>query len=679
MPKESSAQIVTEALRYAARGWPVFPVYEMDGTHCACRQRSHCERTAKHPRTKNGLKDATVDTAVIKSWWRKWPRANIGVRTGTGLMVLDVDVGERHGDETLADLEARYGKLKPTLTVLTGGGGMHLYFSTTRPVQSTVGDETHGLGPGLDTRGEGGYVIAPPATHKSGNAYAWDLGQGTKVEKLPKWLIPPRGAPVKTDLADADVVVVGGRRNKYLTSFGGKLRHDGASEAVLRAALMAENVQRCRPSLDEKEVLRIAKSVSRYPTAAAKPATSEDKPEWWSLLKLSGKHNDKVKASPGNATVFLCHHDAWEGILRYDEFSDTVHWQRDAPEGGGPGRPAAGDKLSEVHVGYVGHWLARYAGPDFCKDALYTSVNTAAKQNTVHPVREYLSGLQWDGMSRVADWLTEYLDVERDDYSQAVGQWWMISAVARVMEPGCQADHMLVLEGKQGIGKSACARALAGDWYLGTLPDLRHKDSGHALQGNWIVEVGELDAFRGAGATRVKDYLSQVWDSYRPAYARLFVRRPRQCVFIATTNEEAYLDDVTGGRRFWPVRAKRFKRERFTRERDQLWAEALYLYNDGHRWWPSADLVPSLIKQQEERSRIDPWEEIIKKWLIGRYEVGASEVLRSCLDFERGRIEPRHGMRVGAIMHQIGWVSTRRTYAGVRQRVYYDPENSEVW
>jgi predicted P-loop ATPase len=642
---------------------------------CSCSKGAKCNRTAKHPRVKNGLKEATTDAAAIKKWWKKWPDANIGIRTGDGLAVIDIDP-DKGGDDTFVELELRHGSAPDTLTVLTGGDGVHLYFKTDKKVRSTVGDEGHGLGPGLDTRGEGGYVVAPPSNHESGKSYQWDLGSAGQLAELPNWLLPPIGGSgdvkpaYKLDSVDA---VIGDRRNVYLASVAGRLRHDGLSETVLQAAIMAENFRRCRPPLDEKEVEGIAKSIAKYPPAASRDLTSDVKPDWWSLLRLTGKDGTTVKKSPGNAAVLLCHRDEWQGVLRYNDFADRVEWVKSAPEGGGPGRPMAGDHLKDGHIGYVGHWLCRYTGPDFTKDAIAMAIDTAARENTVHPAREYFDSLVWDGFDRVGDWLTTYLGVERTDYSQAVGQWWMVSAIARIMRPGCQADHMLVLEGPQGIGKSASVRILAGPWYLGSLPDLRSKDCGHALQGNWIVEVGELDAFRGVGATRVKDYLSQVYDSYRPAYARLFVRRPRQCVFLATTNEDTYLEDATGGRRFWPVKATRLKRELLVADRDQLWAEAIAMYKSGAQWWPTRDLAAPIAEEQESRNRADPWEDKVERYVHSRglSFITTIELLCDCITMDAAHIELRHQKRIFEIMKQQGWIPTRRYIDGTRQRGFF--------
>jgi len=655
---------LTKALKYTQYGWPVFPIHSVESTEkgprCSCGKGFDCIRKGKHPRTKNGLSDASTDEKQVKQWWGKWPGANVGIRTGkiaTGkhLFVIDIDP-DRGGDLSYADIDKESGPAPETLTVHTGGGGTHLYFVSSTPAQNTV----NALADGIDTRGEGGYVVAPPSKHASGGSYEWEMGAGTKIAELPKWLKPKKKRAAKDDDAGADTFIVLGGRNDHLASLAGVLVGKGCPKKVVLASLLAENSERCRPPLDEAEVKAVAKSITRYPPNPVYDGLrwGEEKPPYWDLLKVDAK--GRIKKSPGNASIFLCNKQEWKGVLQYDDFGDRINWLKDAPEGGGPGRPRKGDTFEEHHMGYVGHWLARYAGPDFSKDGIANAIVVTARENTIHPVRSYLKGLVWDGKKRVDTWLKTYFGCDdKEDYTSSVGRWWLISAVARILKPGCQADHVLVLEGLQGLGKSTCARILAGEWYLGSLPDLRGKDSGWALQGNWIVEVGELDAFRGVGGSRVKDYISQVVDTYRPAYARLFVRRPRQCVFLATTNEYNYLEDSTGARRFWPVRCGKLRREPFLKVRDQIWAEARALFEAGEQWWPTDEMQPILAEEQEERHRQDPWEEKLAPALNTKTFISALDLLVDNLGFEPSRIEMRSYRRVGEIMRRLGYVSVR--------------------
>ena len=181
------------ALVYAESGWRVFPLHspDQDG-QCSCRKTDR-HNVGKHPRTRHGFKDATTDETKVRRWWGKWPDANVGIATGNGLVVLDVD--PRHGGlDNLADLEDQYGPLPPTLTATTGGGGRHFHFTTPAPVRSKVA-----LRPGVDIRGDGGYVVAPPSLHESGARYQWENSE--PLAPLPDWLRErpvPNGYPVKS-------------------------------------------------------------------------------------------------------------------------------------------------------------------------------------------------------------------------------------------------------------------------------------------------------------------------------------------------------------------------------------------------------------------------------------------------------------------------------------------------
>jgi hypothetical protein len=269
------------AAAYAVLGLAVFPVHGVDAAgRCGCGRA--CGRDAgKHPRTANGLLDATRDLGVVRGWWRRAPNANVAVTTGSsGIWVLDVDPA--HGGEaSLASLEADHGDLEPTWCVETGGGGFHLWF---RLDGADLRTSAGRLGPGLDVRAEGGYAVVPPSRHRSGNTYRWaEAWHPTRVALAPApiWLvslavrasaekmIPPDGPPIDRKAGGnhsqaLPEVIEEGTRNAALTSLAGAMRRKGAGERAIVAALLVENAERCRPSLPEEEIAKIARSVVRY-------------------------------------------------------------------------------------------------------------------------------------------------------------------------------------------------------------------------------------------------------------------------------------------------------------------------------------------------------------------------------------------------------------------------------
>jgi putative DNA primase/helicase len=281
-----------------------------------------------------------------------------------------------------------------------------------------------------------------------------------------------------------------------------------------------------------------------------------------------------------------------------------------------------------------------------------------------------------------------------DRYHAEIGRMWLVSAVARVMLPGCKADYLLVLEGKQGKRKSSALRALFGEWTLEGLPDLRDQPrAGAQIQGKWGVEIPELHAIKGQSVTLVKQWITTQVDSFRAAYAEFQKDYPRQCVFAATTNEDRYLVDATGGRRFWPVRCGEIDLARLRADRDQLWAEAFQIFEGGRAvrwsadqhgawsWWPAYEdsgLQTQLAAAQDARFDDDEWATRLEEWLRGRDSTTTAELLGVALNIEPGRWGRSEQTRVGAIVRRMGWPARDQIRNGVRERRYYRPAPEPV-
>lgn len=393
--------------------------------------------------------------------------------------------------------------------------------------------------------------------------------------------------------------------------------------------------------------------------------------------RLGLTYNDKgtLTKDVGNAALIIAHDDRFHNALAYDSFADEIKWKSDPPKLAGFVPPRSGEPLRDNHVVYIGQWLSKTYGTSFPRQSLWDAVDAAAKIHEYHPLRDYLDELEWDGNLRVDSWLTDYLGVESTPYAAMVGRWWLISAIARAYAPGCQVDHALILEGPQGSGKSTALAALGGDWYLGSMPDIRDRDrAAGVLQGHWIVEIGELDAIRGAEATRIKDFLSQGDDVYRAAYARTSCRRPRTCVFAGTTNEKSYLSDPTGARRFWPVACGRIDREALLRDRGQLWAEARANWRQGGdagRYWPIATQAHILAEQQSARREVDSWESLIAGYMRTAIRPTLDDIFTDALGIERRSDWTRSSqMRIGKIMVELGYGKQRKMVDGVRTHYY---------
>jgi hypothetical protein len=279
--------LLLAALRYAANGWNVFPLHSIERGACTCR-KPKCDSPGKHPRIDHWNERSTVDEQQIEAWWGEWPNANIGVATGfsSGVWVLDIDnkqtveVGLDYvglGDQSLRELEERYGVLPDSPTVQTGGGGYHVYFAWDEDAE--IRNKAR-FKPGLDARGNGGYVVAPPSVHLSGHVYRWADDLANPV-LAPNWLVEQVLAPVGPDGAGEDewdfaTPYPEGARNESLHETGAKLRRRlGLNELQLFGVLMVHNARQCIPPLEPDEVMRIAHNCAAYSVDRHMPSAEE--------------------------------------------------------------------------------------------------------------------------------------------------------------------------------------------------------------------------------------------------------------------------------------------------------------------------------------------------------------------------------------------------------------------
>lgn len=265
--------MMNAALNYAKANIPVMPLHWIreDGS-CSCSKGQKCGSKGKHPLYSDWYEHSTTDIEQIKQWWTKMPNANIGIPTGekSGWLVLDVDDG---GNKTIREQETVHGKLPDTVTAITGSGGKHYVFMY--PHGRNIPNKVK-FAPGLDTRSTGGLIVAMPSAHISGNRYQWLGGHSPfdiTLTEAPEWLLKLMEeekltlAPVdKTNKAASSIseTIDEGSRNSTLTSLAGTMRARGMTEESIHAALLAENIARCNPPLDEAEIKTIAHSVSRY-------------------------------------------------------------------------------------------------------------------------------------------------------------------------------------------------------------------------------------------------------------------------------------------------------------------------------------------------------------------------------------------------------------------------------
>ena len=445
----------------------------------------------------------------------------------------------------------------------------------------------------------------------------------------------------------------------------------------------------------EKQLLELGRRVN----ASGDPNARIAKPAWFNRLRqdMAGT----PERNEANVIIALTSDIAFAGVLAFDDFAQAIVVRQPLPWDGATGPfPRAWEDADEVRTA---EWL-QLRGVNVAPMVVGRAIGAVARDHRIHPVRDWLDHLRWDGTPRIETWTSAYLGAEPTAFHHTVGALWLISAIARIFRPGVKADHMLILEGPQGARKSTALKVLAGEeWFTDELPELGSKDAAIHMQGIWIVEIAELDAIGRAEVSRIKAFLTRTTDRFRPPYGRYTVEVPRQCVFAGTVNPDTYLRDETGNRRFWPLRCGTIDIAALARDRDQLWAEAVHRFREGAIWWiDDADLLAEARTEQESRYQGDAWDARIDRWLthdtrsVNRghagYEdwqeeeiervdpirdVSVGEILEGALGIEPAKWTKIDQMRVGAWLKSRHWERYRRRTGEAREWRYRRPERRD--
>lgn len=725
---------LARALAIAAQGLPIFPVHEMAGPGaCSCALGTGCpqKQQGKHPRLPNGHKGASLDPNQIRLWWTDWPQANVAMAVPDGLIVVDVD--PRNGGlvslDTIESDPAR--GLPTTRTVVTGGGGAHVYYRA--PAGLSFPKNLDGLGHrGIDLKGLGGYVLTPPSNHASGGSYTGAFNE--PITHAPPWLVAlgrPRGEAREraarnragTTSAHIDHGAVAallapyflaGIRHNFMRELGGYLMNKGATadDAIEIANQLPTPEDGNIEGREEAATWAWggADKPSGYSGLLALGVPAELLAQLERLVSLHAQMVAQVRVLPmvfdvaandGQRSAFpvtteqlnagvlartvdattiagvaslLSQHPDWAGVLAYDEFACRVLAAREPPmrEQDKPSESCVGP-WTDAHTARARAWITERCGDEPGKDATDSAVEMVARANTIHPPRAYLSALQWDGAARLDTLLERYFGAAPSAYMSLVGAKFMISAVARAFKPGCKVDTMLILEGDQGTFKSTAIQTLASsDWFADTALDFGNKDAAQCLQGKWLYEIGELNSFSRAEVNQIKAFISSQSDNLRPSYGRRNVDFPRQCIFVGTTNAENYLTDTTGNRRYWPVKCGRVDVSALRADRDQLWAEAVSRFHSGERWWLHGGEERLAAAEQAERESEDPWEAPLLAWLAGARPptapFGVGEALRMCGLLASDQ-KPTDAQRMGRLLAKLGY----------RAKSKRDPADWKTW
>lgn len=651
------------ALEYASKyHWAVFPV----------------SAKTKKPLTPHGCKDAKKTPGAIKAWWKKWPDASVGIATGSisHLVVIDEDLDEERGldgIQSVVEWQRDNGQLPDTIMAITGRGGNHLYYHY-------EGDDIKnraGLLEGVDVRGEGGYVIAPPSVHPNGTEYQWEhdpeefalaeldntvqalLNTGEKEQAAEKFTLPSR--------------IQKGSRNETMHRLACSLQAQGLSDSAIAQAVRESNADICEPPLPDKEIDTIISSALRYKKGELKAIRMDlewHEPNLTMQLDKEGNPTDRPAQTIANAEEAITYDKELFGRIRYNELSyvpnvyGTVPWKT-----GKQWREWTNTDDSNLRS-----YIEKKYGIKSGEKVMDALANVTARF-PFNPVKELLEDCyeRWDGNKHIENLLPSLLGVEKTDYTCAVMRLFMLGAIMRIYHPGCKFDYMLVLVGGQGGGKSTFLRLLALDdsWFNDNFSTLDSARAVENLRGMWIVELAELQATKRAkDVEQIKSFITSRSDIYRAPYNRRTEQRKRMCVLAGTSNPVDFLTDPTGNRRFLPITCDRDKATvdifgdelAIKAEFAQAWGEAMDIYKHSNGkirlTLPKrleADALAAQTHYLEENPRIG----IIQEWLdrCEHDRVCAIMIWREALGHEYEEPLPKSVNEIHNIMRNsvAGW------------------------
>ncbi len=688
-----------------------FPLFPIVSGRCACNRDDCPPRDAgKHPSV-SGWQSRKINHTPV-------PGRGYGIATGTisGIFVVDLD-----GDEAVRHLYAQ-GPIPKTFTVRTGREemGVHLYFQCP-PDFEVKNDQGRRLGHvKVDVRGEGGYVVGPGSPHLSGKTYtildasppapapAWMLDKlrATAQERREACTGAPKPVDLDTPLGEYRVE----RAVKYCqeeaepalqgSNGSGALWHVAQTlvrtfELPLEAAqeIIEEMYNdRCEPAWSSQEIWHkledardrgtwscgcpSEKWVEGLVASAHKPVRVPGPTGTGTLVNTRMKRNPahrytftpgdrpngkKDKVTFATAIADLVTHSQWAGVLQYDEFRRRVvavnppmKMDCELDNGG----------LSDEDGQAVAAWFEVENMSLIGGDMAYKATLQASRRNAFHPVREYLDSCvaSASAANGILDTLASRALGATDPQADEFLKKTLVAAVRRIRHPGCQMDTVLVLYGGQGVKKSTFVRELFGPKFVRSqMPELATKDASQALNGFWAIELAELARIVTSENSTVKEFLTRPFDDYRPPYGRVDMRFARQCVLIGTTNDEDFLSDATGNRRYLPIGVTgKIDIAYVMTHRDEIWAEACALETADYPHWFEDET--SLDAAREQFVRQDPWHESISDYLKGKDMVTSNEVLRFAVGDGTNdllKVTRKEQMRIADTMKRLGCVTER--------------------
>lgn len=571
----------TKAFEYLVHGFSVIPCGED-------------KRPLLHSWKEFQTRQATEEE--VTQWWEKWPEANIGLVTGriSGISVIDVDT-HKGGDPS---------PFPKTYTVKTGNGGLQLYYKYEEGL--SISANAYEKYPNVDIRNDGGYVIAPPSViipKVEGADGKYEIIENIDFAPFPSEMFPATRKRRVKDL----ISVSTGKRNDSIASLIGKQLFNTPQElwqtdawAIIQAINKTYN-----PPLAEDELIRTFNSIARKEKERRESVMLSpmeiSRTEIIAIRLRKNKSNLPYKDMT-NAVFALASSEKYAKTIRFDQFKKIIEIKE---------RPKDEKDVLEIQ-----EYLQNEIGlSSISKNIVEDAIQLHAFNNEYDSALEYLNSLKWDKTPRVDEWLIKTFKIEDSEYVRAVGSNWLRALVKRVVRPGTKFDHVLVVEGDQGIKKTFSFATLGKDWHVETIVEAQNKDFLMQFNGKAIVEFSEGDTLTRSEVKTLKAIITRTHDKYRAPYGRHDEEHPRRCVFCMTTNDDTYLKDDTGNRRWWPVRIPKGETadtEWLKTNRDQLFAEAMSRIEEP-TWIVPEDVAKA---EQDKRRFVDDIEDKIVEWFL---------------------------------------------------------------
>lgn len=483
---------------------------------------------------------------------------------------------------------------------------------------------------------------------------------GEGVHDRSAYLLPASTALLSAGLSKNEVLSVLTDPNTFLGACG----YDHAKTTSRRRAALwvwKYTLKRVMQERDAVQVFKVAPPVEEVeilpePEAKAQADEIEEESDWRQYLEST--RFGEYKPTLHNCRTILTHVCGTPGIVGRDEFAANDFYLVNTPW-----RSKKGDAVVDHDIVRIKFYCMENFGVEFGDHCINQTLIEIADKNRFHPVRDWLKSLKWDGVERIDTWLKDYAGAEAPEpYLSSVSRKLLVAMVARVMRPGTKFDQIVILEGNQGTGKSTLLRKLVGDdWFSDAPLNIGDKDAVLTMQSKWLIEVGELSSMNKAEVETFKSFISQQVDRIRAPYGKRVEEHPRQCVILGTTNNEEYLRDLTGNRRFWAVKTVgKINHAQIERVREQLFAEALAYYQLGEPLWLEDRVAETqAVGEQAKRMQSDEWlpivEDIVTLETFPRAGFEMREVSKKMDSLGAHKLSPTDVHRISRCLKLLGF------------------------